>query len=329
MDFANESYVRVYTRDTMTWKRLSWQARCVWSLLLRKLDRAGVLELEGLDPVEAVCLAIELPPEVVEEGVPKLLERGVIEVRDGVLVAPRFLEAQECTKSDTLRAREYRERRRGQAMSGPSQTVTRESPPVTGPSPEITERPERHATITLCSAVLPSADPLLTIAELSELSGNGLATWVLNEHARRYYALRTRPPGRLDREEMAGKLAAWVEGASASYRLSNRDLAAKILTGLFASEKAGKGHFSLSWAVQSPEEFCGLPDGSALPPSRAASKEAAAADQNAAIASQTARLKKEFAESIRRAKELGDEYSAEVLAAERDMRLSRLQAQAS
>jgi len=163
MDFANESYVRVYTRDTMTWKRLNWQARCVWSLLLRKLDRAGVLDLEGLQPDEAVALATELPPDVVEVGLPQLFDRGVIEAHDDLLVAPRFLEAQECVKSDKQRAKEYRERRRSQAMAEPSQNVTPESRDVTQSSREITAVTDRHASVTLNSAVLPSALPGIAV----------------------------------------------------------------------------------------------------------------------------------------------------------------------
>lgn len=61
----------------------------------------------------------------------------------------------------------------------------------------------------------------------------------------------------------------------------------------------------------------------------ASSAEVAAAGKQAAVASQTARLQKEFAESIRAAKAAGDDYTANRLAAERDLRLSRLQAQAS
>jgi hypothetical protein len=39
MDYANERYVRLYTRDTTTVKLLGWQGRLVWWSLLRKLDR--------------------------------------------------------------------------------------------------------------------------------------------------------------------------------------------------------------------------------------------------------------------------------------------------
>ena len=43
MDWANERYVRLYTRDTVTWKMWPWEARAIFPLLMRKVDRAGVL----------------------------------------------------------------------------------------------------------------------------------------------------------------------------------------------------------------------------------------------------------------------------------------------
>lgn len=157
MDFANESYVRLYTRDTVTWKRFNWQAKCVWPNLLRKFDRAGVLELEGLSAAEAIALATELPLEIVEPAVAKLFELGTIVSHNGSIVAPKFLEAQECIKSDKQRAREYRDRRRSQAMGEPSRNVTPESRNVTTASREITGVTNHHASVTLNSADLNSA----------------------------------------------------------------------------------------------------------------------------------------------------------------------------
>ena len=44
MDWSNERYVRVYTRDTTTWKILSWEARALLQFLIRKVDRSGVVD---------------------------------------------------------------------------------------------------------------------------------------------------------------------------------------------------------------------------------------------------------------------------------------------
>ena len=45
MRWEDERYVRVYTRDTLNWLALSFEAQGVLVLLLRKLDRAGILDL--------------------------------------------------------------------------------------------------------------------------------------------------------------------------------------------------------------------------------------------------------------------------------------------
>src|SRR6185312_3718323 len=141
------------------------------------------LELDGLAPVEAVALATEIPEEVVAEGLPKLLERGSVEVREGFLVAPRFLEAQECIKSDKQRAREYRDRRRSQAMGEPSRNVTPESRNVASASREITTVTDHHARVTLNSAdlnsaLLGNAVPLKPVAAVSVAEKLGRAWYM-------------------------------------------------------------------------------------------------------------------------------------------------------
>ena len=46
LDWANERYeVRLYTRDTPNWTVAPWEARAVLPLILRKLDRKGILDL--------------------------------------------------------------------------------------------------------------------------------------------------------------------------------------------------------------------------------------------------------------------------------------------
>jgi hypothetical protein len=80
VNFEDERYVRLYTRDTVTWKLLKWQGKCLLPLLLRKVDRAGCADLDGAG-IEGVAALAEIPLEVVEPGFQQLLERGVVEVR--------------------------------------------------------------------------------------------------------------------------------------------------------------------------------------------------------------------------------------------------------
>lgn len=157
MRFDDERYVRLYTRDTATWKKLTFGARSIFCLLLRVVDRAGILDV-GEDAASSVAALIEAPPELVSRCLPELESHFVVTIRDGVLVIPRFIEAQECAKSDRLRALEYRERRRDAvtkrdvlgasvtARHTPSQGVT-PSGPVQVPSGQVRSREENSEEI--------------------------------------------------------------------------------------------------------------------------------------------------------------------------------------
>lgn len=124
MDWSNERYVRIYTRDTADWLMLSWEARSVFLHLVRKADRAGVIEL-GKHGLRGVAVLISAPQDVVESAVEELVADGCLEYGDNSLVIPNFIEAQEAKQSDTQRKRESRQRRRDQARVAQSQPVTR------------------------------------------------------------------------------------------------------------------------------------------------------------------------------------------------------------
>lgn len=117
MNWEDERYVRLYVRDTVTWKLMGWQARCLLPLLLRKVDRVGVLDLGG-SGAEGVAVLVDIPLEIAEAGFNALLARGVIETKDGSLIIPHFLEAQESKQSDKQRQAESRLRRRDMIRSG-------------------------------------------------------------------------------------------------------------------------------------------------------------------------------------------------------------------
>jgi hypothetical protein len=116
MDWSNEPYVRMYTRETDDDLALSWEALCVWRAMLLKFDRSGVIETRrGARGLAAVLRA---PFEVVERALPELLSDGRIVQSDAGYLAPNFITAQEATKSDKLRAKESRERRRSRNLVG-------------------------------------------------------------------------------------------------------------------------------------------------------------------------------------------------------------------
>ena len=110
MDWSNEIYVKVYVRDTDDDLALSWEARALWDRLMKKFDRSGLLATKrGSRGVTAASL---MPLEVVERALPELLADGRLVEVEGGYFAPNFLAAQEAIKSDKLRQREARERRR-------------------------------------------------------------------------------------------------------------------------------------------------------------------------------------------------------------------------
>lgn len=129
MDFANERYVRLYVRETTTWLRLGWEGQAILPQVLRFVDRSGVLDVEDLEPGEAIHLRMpHWPREIVSAGVARMIELGIIEHRGDSIVWPKYLEAQETAQSDAQRAREARARRRD----------TKRDPSVTNSDASIT-----------------------------------------------------------------------------------------------------------------------------------------------------------------------------------------------
>lgn len=120
MDWSNEDYVRLYRRVTDDDLLLSWEARAVWHEMLKKFDRSGLLETRR--GMRGLAALLHVPRDVVERVIPELLEDGRIQETPTGYFAKNFLEAQEAPKSDRLRARESRIRRRDAAAGTVSTT---------------------------------------------------------------------------------------------------------------------------------------------------------------------------------------------------------------
>ncbi len=110
MRWEDERYVRLYTRDTATWSLLPWQARCLLPLLIRKLDRAGVLDVMEGEEAQALSVMLGMPAEVIEVGLAALIGRRVFVLEAGRMLMPNFMEAQECSQSDKVRKQISREK---------------------------------------------------------------------------------------------------------------------------------------------------------------------------------------------------------------------------
>lgn len=122
MDFANESYTRQYTRKTATNRMLGWDGRAVlWAMNAGEFDRSGYFDFCG-SPAESISAVTDIPLEIVEVALAKLLRTKTWILEDGRIYWPNYEEAQTCRKSDRLRQKESRE---GRAPSSPSHPVTR------------------------------------------------------------------------------------------------------------------------------------------------------------------------------------------------------------
>jgi hypothetical protein len=115
MNFEDEEYVRLYCKDTVTVQKLGWEGRLVLWELMRKVDSAGVLDLEpGDDEIESIAALIRVPEEIVRVGLERLASRSVTARHESSLVIVKFVEAQTAKRSDRLRAQEYRDRKRAE-----------------------------------------------------------------------------------------------------------------------------------------------------------------------------------------------------------------------
>lgn len=144
MRYEDERYVRLYVRDTTTWKLLPWQAKCLLPLILRKLDRAGIADV-GADATKGIAALVDVPVDFVAAALPELVGQGVFVLTGGQLVMPKYTTAQEARQSDKVRQQERRARARAAAL-GESENVSSNVTHRDGPSRTVTERhTESHA----------------------------------------------------------------------------------------------------------------------------------------------------------------------------------------
>lgn len=115
MNWSDEPFVKVYTRDTGDLLAVGWEGRALWWEMIRKADRAGVLS-DAADPVVLAEL-VRMPVEVVKPALEKIQRREMVRVADNDLVIENFMAAQEARKSDRQRQAESRARRRALSIA--------------------------------------------------------------------------------------------------------------------------------------------------------------------------------------------------------------------
>jgi hypothetical protein len=164
MDWANERYVRAYTRNTGDLLAIGWQGRTVWWELLRAADRCGIIELG--DEIEVLADMLRLPVEVVEVGFAAILKRKMAYLTTSPvgIVIPNYIPANETPMSTAMRSREYRERERSQRRlmaleSSMQQNVTDAQQNVAEPSRGATPRHAPSRAVTPCRSDPCRSDP--------------------------------------------------------------------------------------------------------------------------------------------------------------------------
>ena len=210
MDWTNERYVRLYTRDTDDWIVLSWQAKALLPLMLRKVDRSGFLATRRGST--GVAAQTGLPLEVVNVGLPDLLRDGAVTECDDGYLMPNYIEAQEASMSDAQRAKASRERRRDRKqshiVSEESRNVTVESRNGVKPSPQ---------------PVQPSEPTRPAISNSGELTTAQRLTIAANQATRAKFGEQTRTllPGHAG----TGELVRCVEEAGVPIDFAERSIA--------------------------------------------------------------------------------------------------------
>lgn len=128
MNWEDERWVKMYTRDSVTWLSWDWRARFVMMSLIRKVDRAGVVDV-GSRGTDALASLLDIPSDIVRDGVAQLVlpnddGKPTIVWNGPQLVLLNFIDAQEAKASSSARQKASRERRRDFAARG-VQTLSR------------------------------------------------------------------------------------------------------------------------------------------------------------------------------------------------------------
>jgi hypothetical protein len=180
MDWPNERYVRIYIRDTPDWVTLSWDARCVFLHLMRKVDRSGTI-LVGRSGLRGLAASMRAPVEVVQRGLEAedgLLADGCVVAIEGGYQIRNYVPAQEAKASDRQRKQEQRERERAGQGNPPGDTSGQTVTPPVEAGRTVTKRDIESLNVTPSHAESPPvtighSEPSLAEPSQEKISNSG------------------------------------------------------------------------------------------------------------------------------------------------------------
>ena len=153
MNWQDEQFVKVYTRDTGEWTLLSWDAQALLLQILRKVDRSGVLQLgkHGTRVLPA-ALGHREHADRIAAALQELQVDGCVILRPDCLVVPNFIAAQTSRQSDRARQQSARDRRRAESLGASLPADAETSQNVTDchlASPDVTTGHPESPRVTL------------------------------------------------------------------------------------------------------------------------------------------------------------------------------------
>jgi hypothetical protein len=139
MDWHDETWVKLYRRNTTDWLALSVGARGLFCLLLRAVNRKGALDL-GKTGLRAVAVHMRGEWKEIEPCLRELLDDGCVQVDGYSLMIRNFVVAQEAVQSERARQKAHRERLKSEPPAEPD--VTKRDDGITKRDATITPRDE-------------------------------------------------------------------------------------------------------------------------------------------------------------------------------------------
>jgi hypothetical protein len=143
LNWPDEPWRKIYTRDTANWLLMPWQARAVLALMIRKVDTTGIAETGQQAKYRALAAILMLPIDVVEPGIKALVELGTVAELPGGFELTKFMEAQESRTSDPQRKKASRDRHKAKMLKEQAPPVTAVAPPVTAGEDQIRREEKR------------------------------------------------------------------------------------------------------------------------------------------------------------------------------------------